>query len=127
MPARLAPLLALLFAAPAWSAWTLVTEAGPGAVYADPATLARNGDMVRMAWLLDYRNFQRMVEVGYWSKQAVSEFDCAQRRTRNLSVSLRAEHMGQGPSHYADDTVREWEAVEPDGVTGKLWQAACGK
>jgi hypothetical protein len=121
---RLAFLL-LLWITPVIAAWQTVDESGNATTYADKGTISRSGDSAHMWWLLDYTSFQRMVEVGYFSQKARSEFDCAQRRARILELSLRAEHMGEGKAIYSDETPHDWEAVDPNSTTEKLWKVAC--
>ena len=116
-------LLLLLLAAPAWAGWKAVEDSAAGTIYADAATIMRSGDTARMWWLLDYKSFQRMVEVGYFSQKTQSEFDCAGRRARVLETSLRAEHMGEGKAVYADESPHDWEPL--DAGTEKLWAIAC--
>jgi hypothetical protein len=124
MPRRLL-LVLILFAPPAWAAWNAVEQNATGNVYADAASVARNGSTASMWWVLDYANYQRMVEVGYFSQKTRSEFDCAQRRVRNLELSLRAEHMGEGKAVYSDDSPQDWEAIDAGSTAEKLWQIAC--
>jgi hypothetical protein len=119
--------LLLLAAGRACAAWQPVDQNAASTTYADSATMTRNGDLSQMWWLVDYSSFQRMVEVGYYSQKTHSEFDCSQRRTRTLTLSLRKEHMGEGEAIYTDDSPHEWEAVDADSVGEKLWRVACGK
>jgi len=46
--------------------------------------------------LLDYKAFQRMVEVGYFSQKTHVEYDCGAKQLRGLSLSLHAQRMGEG-------------------------------
>jgi hypothetical protein len=124
---RRLPVVLLLITSPAWAAWKVADESGIGTVYADTGTITRGGDLSRMSWLLDYSSFQRMVEVGYFSQKASTEFDCAQRRSRALSVSLHPQHMGEGPAIYTDDSPHDWEAVDAGSTAEKLWKIACAQ
>ncbi len=110
---------------PVWAGWTSVGENNSGTVYADPDTIVRNGGTARMWSLLDYRAFQRMVEVGYFSQKIHTEYDCAERRSRGLSLSLYAEHMGEGKVIYADESPHEWEPLAADTIAEKLRTVAC--
>lgn len=121
---RLAILLWVI-GAPAWAAWTSVGEEPTGSVYADPATIVKNGDSATMSSLTDYKSFQRMVEVGYYSQVARVEYDCAGHRSRGLSLALHADQMGQGKVVYSDETAQDWEEVAPGTITEKLWSIAC--
>jgi hypothetical protein len=126
MMTRLASLL-LLLTAPAWAGWKAVDQNGAGAVYADPDTIVRSSDTAQMWWLLDYGAFQRMVEVGYFSQKTQSEYDCANRRSRVLELSLRADHMGEGKVIYSDESPHEWEPVDAGSISERLWALACGR
>ena len=54
----------LLASSPAWAGWINVGNEENGTTYADPAMIVKSGSNVQMWSLLDYRDFQRMVEVG---------------------------------------------------------------
>jgi len=109
----------------AWAGWKSVAEDDTATTYADPASIVRDGDTVTMWSLLDYKVFQRMVEVGYFSRKVRAEYDCAEPRSRGMSLSLHAEKMGQGKVIYEDTSPQEWEAVAPDTITAILRKVAC--
>jgi hypothetical protein len=74
---------------------------------------------------VDYKTFQRMVEVGYFSQKSMVEYDCAAGRVRALSVALHAGNMGEGKVIYADETAQQWEAVAPSTPAETLLKTAC--
>ena len=115
----------LLLSSPVWAGWERVAEENTGTAYADRATIVRSGDTVKMWSLLDYKTFQRMVEVGYFSQKALVEYDCAGRKARGLSLSLHAEHMGEGKMIYEDTSSHEWEPVSPQTIPEVLRKIAC--
>jgi hypothetical protein len=115
----------LLLSSPAWAEWKSVGGDDAATSYADPATIVRSGNTAKMWSLLDYKSFQRMVEVGYFSQKAQVEYDCTERKARGLSLSLHAEHMGQGKVIYEDTSPHEWEPVSPDTITETLRSVAC--
>lgn len=117
----------LLIAAPAWAGWKTVGESPGAKSYADPATIQRKDDVAAMWSILDYENFQRMVEVGYFSQKSLVEYDCKARQSRGMLVSLHEGHMGEGKVIYADESPRDWEEVVPETLGEELWKAACGK
>jgi hypothetical protein len=118
-------ILLLLAASPAWAGWKSLAQEPAGTSYADADTIVRDGNIAAMSSLLDYNDFQRMVEVGYFSRKVRAEYDCKERKVRNLSVSLHAQHMGEGKVIYADETPQEWQPVEPDSLHERLWKIAC--
>jgi len=115
----------LLASSPAWAAWKNVGKEDNGTTYADPATVVKSGGTVRMWSLLDYNDFQRMVEVGYFSQKSLVEYDCKAGQTRGLNVALHAEHMGNGKVIYADESPHEWEVLVPGTMGEVLWKFAC--
>lgn len=115
----------LLLSSPAWAGWKNVGEDSAGTSYADPATIVRKGHTATMWSLLDYKDFQRMVEVGYFSQKAQVEYDCAEKQLRGLSLSLHAGKMGEGKVIYEDTSPHDWEPVSPDTTNEVLWKAAC--
>jgi len=119
-------ILLLLASSPAWAGWKSVGDDDTGTTYADPGTIARNGNTARMWSVLDYKAFQRMVEVGYFSQKAQAEYDCKEKKFRGLTLSLHAEHMGEGKVIYSDETPHEWEAIEAGTLNEALWKIACG-
>jgi hypothetical protein len=118
-------IFALLLSSPAWAGWSSVAEDEVGVTYADPADVVRNGNLSRMWSLLDYKNFQRMVEVGYFSQKTQVEYDCVKRQSRGLRLSLHAEHMGEGKIIYTDESPHEWEAISAETMSEALWKIAC--
>jgi len=122
---KLAIVLLLLLSSAAWAGWKSVGEDDATVLYADAATVVRNGDTAKLWSLLDYKAFQRMVEVGYFSQKALVEYDCTKRSARGLSLSLHAEHMGEGKVIYEDTSPHEWEPVLPETTTEMLWKLAC--
>ena len=114
-----------LVCSPAWAAWKNVAEADNGTSYADPASISRQADTATMWLLFDYKDFQRMVEVGYFSQKNQVEYDCKQTRARVLTLSLHAEHMGLGKVIYADETPHDWEPIEAGSLNETLWKLAC--
>ncbi len=115
----------LLVSSPAWAGWKSIGEDDTGTSYADTATIVKSGTTAKMWSMLDYKSFQRMVEVGYFSQKAQVEYDCKGRQFRGLTLSLHAEHMGEGKVIYADETPHEWEAVEAGTVNEMLLKIAC--
>jgi hypothetical protein len=115
----------LLFTSPAWAAWKHVAEADNGTSYADPASVSRQAGTATMWLMFDYKDFQRMVEVGYFSQKRQAEYDCKQTKYRVLTLSLHAEHMGLGKVIYADESPHDWEDLAAGSVDETLWKLAC--
>lgn len=122
---KLAVFVVLLMSSPAWAAWMSVGEDNAAVTYADPASIVRQGNSATMWSLLDYKAFRRMVEVGYFSQKSQVEYDCAEPRSRGLSLSLHSEKMGEGKVIYEDTSPHDWERIAPDTIGDALRKFAC--
>jgi hypothetical protein len=115
----------LLSSTPAWAGWKAVGDSPNAKSYADPASIVRKDNVAAMWSLLDYNDFQRMVEVGYFSQKALIEYNCKDRQSRGMVVSLHEGHMGEGKVIYADDSPHDWEDIVPETLAESLWKEAC--
>jgi hypothetical protein len=100
------------------------TGVGRFAVYADVASITRDGDLKRMRGLQvteDGFEVAGVAYVGGWSRWA---FDCAARTADRLDfASLRAD-LSEGPS--TPDTSPPYPAA-PGGDAAELLAVACGE
>lgn len=125
---RLIKLIAatLLVATSAFAAsWKSVGDDATGTWYADAESVEKSGNAAKMWSILDYKSFQRMVEVGYWSQKSHVEYDCAAPRMRGLSVALLAEKMGAGKAVYEDHSAHDWEDISAGSMSEALRKVAC--
>ena len=72
----------LVLSSSAWAGWKSIGEDDAGITHVDPAAMVRTGNTAKLWSMLDYKSFQRMVEVGYFSQKVQIEFDCAERKSR---------------------------------------------
>ena len=98
-------------------------------IYADPATVSRSGDLVKMWELNDYKTAQ--VSAGgsrFLSSRAQIEYDCKESRMRQLFFTQYSENMGEGKIAYVNDSASgNWMPVAPDGIAAKNLKVACAK
>ncbi len=106
-------ILLLWMSCPALAGWTGVGEHDVTTVYTDSSTIVIQGGVSTMSSLVDYKSFQRMVEVGYFSQTLRTEYDCQSQKSRGLARTLHAEHLGQGKVIHEDDTPNDWEDIVP--------------
>jgi hypothetical protein len=99
-------------------------------VYVDHETIHRNGDLVEMWTMYDYKTVQRAGKDEYMSRKVQNEFNCAQEVRRMLSVAEFSGNMGKGKIVYEKpsllSTEPRWTKVQP-GVGETLFEVACGK
>lgn len=110
------------------AAWVSVNDSDDFIAYADPATILRAGDRVRMWDLTDLKS-SRPSPYGrrYSSSTAHSEFDCQDERMRTLHFSLHAGQMGEGDIIETVSESDRWLPVTPGSLLRILWQFACGR
>lgn len=96
--------------------------------YADPATIRKAGNMVKMRHLLDYTK-ARVIEglKPHLSVKMQDEYDCKQERTRTLSISLHSGNMGEGEVLGTSTKPGNWRPVPPDTLVETLREFACGR
>jgi len=137
----LGSLITLLFLSTvqAYAAWVAVEKdyLSPGlqTVYVDPDTIRREGNLVTLWQLIDFKLMQGNAGIGpfgfgphrFFSTKTHKEFDCAEKRLRLLAFTEFSRRMGTGiaANGYVDKD--NWLPVKPDSINHALWEVACGK
>ena len=131
--------LLALSSAPAYAEWVAVEKdyLSPGrqTVYVDADTILREGDLVTMWQLIDFKwmqGNQGIAPLGFgphrfFSTKTYKQFDCAGKRLRLLAFTEFSGRMGTGmpADGYVDNG--NWIRVEPESINHALWEVACGK
>jgi len=107
--------------------WTRIApDDGIFSAYADKESIHRQGGMVRMQGLYDFRR-QDFTPDGkaLYSTVVLREYDCGKRRVRLLSAIDFAGAMGAGAPVSTSETPRRWEAVVAGGVDALYLELAC--
>ena len=107
--------------------WVKVEGNAFVASYADPATILKAGDKVKMWALTDFKTAIKNGGNPYLSKKTQHEYDCKESRWRLLEFSYYAENMGKGKLVYSENGPGDWEALMPGSGTRVRWKIACGK
>ncbi|HYM89949.1 MAG TPA: surface-adhesin E family protein [Nitrospiraceae bacterium] len=134
-------LITLLFLStvPAYAEWVAVEKAylSPGiqTVYVDPDSIRREGNLVTLWQLIDFKTMQGNAGMGpfgfgphrFLSTKTHKQFDCAGKRLRLLEFTEFSRRMGTGiaANGYVDNG--NWLQVEPESINHALWEVACGK
>jgi hypothetical protein len=125
--------LLVLSSGPVYAEWVSVggnVEEGMTAytVYVDLDTIRRNGDVVKLWALMDFKTIQTDPSPPHLSVKSQREFDCTEERVRLLTLTAFSGHMGNGNAVYSySDSKDQGIAVEPGSVAQSLWKVACGK
>jgi hypothetical protein len=134
-------LITLLFLSglPAYAEWVAIEKdyllPGLQTVYVDPDTILREGKLVTMWQLIDFKWMQGNQGMGplgfgphrFFSTKTHKQFDCAEKRLRLLAFTEFSRHMGTGipADGYVDKS--NWLAVEPESINQALWEMVCGQ
>ena len=119
---------------PAYAEWVAVggkyQSPGRETVYIDSTTVRREGNLVTMVIILDWKWMQGNRSPSRFSSTKITkQFDCAEKSLRSLSFTDYYGHMGTGRpvggSGYSSEG--HWVAVEPESLNQGLWEVACGK
>jgi hypothetical protein len=128
-------ILMMLLAAVSSSAaaeWVEVGSDEAATVYADPATIRKEGGMATMWSLFDYKAVRvpdKPFEP-YLSMRGQSEYDCKKQQARGLSASYHPGNMAKGDLTivvYSNPATGNWKPVPPGSLIETLWKFACGK
>ena len=122
----------VLSARPVHAEWAAVgrSDVVPGlqTVYVDPDTIQREGNLVTLWQLTDYkwRQGDMIGSRRFLSTKTQKQFDCEKKRVRLLAFTDFLGHMGTGTP--ADGYVnRAWLSVQPESLDQALWEMACGR
>lgn len=107
--------------------WVEVDSDESTIFYIDPTTIQRDGNLVTMWELLEYKAARVRDKVMYVSSKTQSEYDCKDEQLRTLSLSLHPGNRAGGKSVYGSNVPDHWRPVPPGGAIEVLWKIACGK
>jgi len=102
------------------------------ALYADPATIRKSGNMATMWELMDSKTAGEGPGPGnkfIHSLVSQAEYDCKDKRIRFLDFIGFSENMGKGELIESEIMpISEWKLILPEDITyKKMWKIACGK
>ena len=126
--------LLVLSSGTAYAEWVSVGSDGKLTIYVDPDTIRREGDIVELWELLDFKTIQ--VETGrahwkprisYLSTMIQYDFDCALERTRARVQEWFSGNMGSDNMVSIDADADNWRLVAPENLSHPLWKIACPK
>jgi hypothetical protein len=115
-----------------YAAWVAVEKKEkllePHTVYIDPATIRREGNLVTLWQLNDFKWKQGDTRMGgrrFFSTKTHKQFDCAAKRVRLLAFTEFSRRMGIGSARdrYVDQDT--WLPVEPESLNHSLRKVAC--
>jgi len=131
--------LLFLGTVPAYAEWVALDKdyLSPGlqTVYIDPDSIRREGNMVTMWQLIDFKWMQGNAGLGrlgfgphrFLSTKTHKQFDCVEKRLRLLAYMEFLRHMGTDRRNNGYVDKDNWLPIEPDSINQALWEVVCGK
>ena len=121
-------LMLAMTAGAASAEWTAAGDSDEFIQYVDRATIRRNGNLVKMWDLKDYKTVQKSAAgKSYLSDKGQEEYDCKEEKRRILAFAWFEGQMGNGKVVYSDSDPGKWTPIGPGSIGETLWKIACGK
>ncbi|MFZ2319861.1 MAG: surface-adhesin E family protein [Pseudomonas sp.] len=107
--------------------WTKVNSDEMGAQYIDLGRMQRNGELVKIWTVIDYKEPRKMLGKIFRSVVVQEEYDCENELQRVLFVVANSGQMAAGAAVISDPQVTNWQPTPP-GSSGEMFlMLACGK
>jgi hypothetical protein len=118
-------LTTLMLTGPAWAEWVKVTESDTIYRYIDPATIRKDGNLVRVWEITDLKTRHKDGEL---SRRSRMEYDCKQERAKYLSISEHSEAMASGTIlNQPQIGLGQWFDIPPGSVVEAVLKIVCAK
>jgi len=95
-------------------------------IYADPTTIRKSGNKVKMWHLWDYLIAQEVDSKPHMSVRIQNEYDCKEETVRQIFATSFSDNMAGGHTINRQGG-KKWEPVAPRTFGEILWKFACGK
>jgi hypothetical protein len=121
-------LLMLVSAAATAQVWLETSKNDKYIAYASPSSVKREGNMVTMWSLFDYKTPQTdAAGRQFLSAKRHFDYDCTEQRVRPLAESLFAMPEAKGQPYSTISVKYEWKKVAPETADEFLLRFACKK
>lgn len=106
--------------------WVKVDEDNESAIYANVKSIRKNGEIVAIWAMSDYKSIQTAQFGKFWSFERLYEVDCKANQRRLISQLARADKMARGEVVWCDGVAYEWKAIRQGTMGETLRIVACG-
>jgi len=104
------------------------TEEKDLTVYADPTTIRKTGNTVKMWSLDDYKSVRNTLGLMNLSSRSLNEYDCKEKQVTMHFLYVHSGNMGRGEAVQINgEYCCWWSHVSPESMGEILWKFACGK
>jgi len=111
----------------AMAEWVEVGTTNKYTSYADPDTIRKVGNKVKVWELVDFKTVQGSTGFQFNSAKVQSQYDCKEEQTRMLYATFHSENMGGGDVVMTHNKATKWAPVAPDSINMMLFEFVCGK
>jgi hypothetical protein len=108
----------------AWAEWVKIGETENAYHYVDPATIRKDGNLVRVWELNDLKQRHKDGEL---SRRYRSEYDCKQELYKMLSISEHSGPMASGTTLTSGIPDAPWTGIPPNSVVEDVLKIVCAK
>ena len=109
-----------------WTALKWTHEDGGLTLYVDYTTVRKKDSIVKMLSLVDFEVTEKG-EVDLFSSRAQNEYDCKEKKIRQLFYALYSDSMGKGKMEHSNSEHLKWLPVRPRSMEEAMWKVACGQ
>ena len=117
-------LASLLVTGSAWAEWVLISGDDTVDHYIDPATIRKDGNLVRV-W--EINDLKQRHKDGELSRRFRSEYDCKQERSKTLSISEHSGPMASGTTLISGIPNSSWRDIPPGSIGEAVLKIVCAK
>lgn len=117
----------MLSSGPAYAEWMKINENDTYTVYADPDTIRRKEDLVKIWILYDYKTPQSATGVAHLSDSIQMEANRTEKLQRRLAYTWWSGNMKDGNVVFSHSGEGNWIPIRPGTVGHTLWSFGCRK
>jgi len=117
-------LASLVLTGSALADWEKVAESDNFDRYIDPATIRKDGNLVKVWEITDYKKRDKD---GHLSLRSRTEYDCKQERFRGLSISFHSGPMASSTTLSSWEGPFTWREIPPGTVSEEVLKIICAK
>jgi len=121
-------ILLAIVSSSAMAEWVRIGTTNKSTVYADPTTIRKSGNKVKMWVLYDFNSVKGVSGEKYLSSKTQAGYDCMEEQEKILYYSWHSKNMGRGDVFWSKNKPNlDWTPVIPGSMRKPFWKIACGK
>ena len=109
----------------AMAGWIKISSTDNTAFYADPDSIIKTGNKVKMRAMHDYKIAAKAADQAFLSTEVQEEYDCRKKLSRTLYFASYSRNLGKGRKVYLDADLHQWMPARPGSARESLWKFAC--